>query len=436
MPAFRRLATLTATAAVGSTLLLCAAGTGPASAASVATWDKVAQCESSGNWSINTGNGYYGGLQFSLSTWRAYGGTQYAAYPHQASKKEQILTAERVLAGQGPGAWPHCGQVAGLGRDHADPYPDAPTVPTPAPSWKTQVLVEAGQGLFHASRFDNGTWTRFGDVSAAAGSVPGGVRDLAEAGINGDTHVLAVNGTGRLLHSIRFDDRSWTDFGDVGAVAGALANVTQVSAASIGTELHVAVVADGTVHHTIRHADGTWDAFGSLGRPGGAPVAKVEIARTGDQLQVVALSDTGVLRHAIRHADRTWTAWGDASAAAGATAAGIARIDDVAVAGTGNGDLQLVVTANGGAQQFHGARYGSGTWTGFNSLAGIVPSTTVTDVAAAAIEGELQVAMVTADGRVLHTIRHTNATWSPAGTVDLTGVPGTRTGIAVTGTYS
>ncbi|WP_308107822.1 peptidoglycan DD-metalloendopeptidase family protein [Streptomyces antimicrobicus] len=313
---------------------------------------------------------------------------------------------------------------------------EPPQPPAQPKEWRAQVAVQAGGGLYHALRNADRTWTDFGNVESAAGEVPSGARDIAEAGINGDTHLLAVGNDGKLYHSIRFDDRSWTDFGDVGAVAGALANVTQVSAASIGTELHVAVVADGTVHHTIRHADGTWDAFGSLGRPGGAPVAKVEIARTGDQLQVVALSDTGVLRHAIRHADRTWTAWGDASAAAGATAAGIARIDDVAVAGTGNGDLQLVVTANGGAQQFHGARYGSGTWTGFNSLAGIVPSTTVTDVAAAAIEGELQVAMVTADGRVLHTIRHTNATWSETGTVDLTGVPATRTGIAVTGTYS
>jgi len=85
-----------------------------ASAASVSTWDAVAQCESTGNWSINTGNGYSGGLQFSPSTWAAYGGTQYAASADQASKGQQIAVAEKVLASQGPGAWPVCGPRAGL----------------------------------------------------------------------------------------------------------------------------------------------------------------------------------------------------------------------------------------------------------------------------------------------------------------------------------
>ena len=86
---------------------LMAAGT--ASAATASEWDRVAQCESGGNWSINTGNGYYGGLQFSASTWAAYGGTAYAATANQASKSQQIAIAEKVLAGQGKGAWPSCG---------------------------------------------------------------------------------------------------------------------------------------------------------------------------------------------------------------------------------------------------------------------------------------------------------------------------------------
>ncbi|MEU4872973.1 transglycosylase family protein [Streptomyces sp. NPDC021608] len=82
---------------------------GNASAATASEWDAVAQCESGGNWSINTGNGYYGGLQFSASTWAAYGGTQYAAQANQASKSQQISVAEKVLASQGKGAWPVCG---------------------------------------------------------------------------------------------------------------------------------------------------------------------------------------------------------------------------------------------------------------------------------------------------------------------------------------
>ena len=70
-------------------------------------WDRVAQCESGGNWSINTGNGYYGGLQFSQSTWEANGGVGVAS---NASREEQIRVAENVLASQGVGAWPVCGQ--------------------------------------------------------------------------------------------------------------------------------------------------------------------------------------------------------------------------------------------------------------------------------------------------------------------------------------
>ncbi|WP_042429911.1 transglycosylase family protein [Streptacidiphilus anmyonensis] len=106
------------TAAVAATLvaapvagLLCATS---ASAASVSTWDAVAQCESGGDWSINTGNGFYGGLQFTPSTWAAYGGTQYAAEANQATEGQQIAVAEKVLASQGPGAWPVCGPKAGL----------------------------------------------------------------------------------------------------------------------------------------------------------------------------------------------------------------------------------------------------------------------------------------------------------------------------------
>jgi resuscitation-promoting factor RpfA len=80
----------------------------PAEAASISTWDRLADCESSGNWSINTGNGFYGGLQFTASTWRAFGGTAYAPRADLATRAQQIAIAERVLAGQGWKAWPAC----------------------------------------------------------------------------------------------------------------------------------------------------------------------------------------------------------------------------------------------------------------------------------------------------------------------------------------
>jgi resuscitation-promoting factor RpfA len=104
---------LTAASVAGTAVLL-----GPASSAQASSvnWDAVAQCESGGNWSISTGNGYYGGLQFSRSTWKANGGGKYASTANKASRSEQIRIAERVLDGQGIGAWPVCGKKAGSSK--------------------------------------------------------------------------------------------------------------------------------------------------------------------------------------------------------------------------------------------------------------------------------------------------------------------------------
>ncbi|HUQ58847.1 transglycosylase family protein [Lentzea sp.] len=107
----RGIATIRALLIAVSTAALLATGGALASAAPSVDWDRIAQCESGGNWSINTGNGYYGGLQFSPSTWRAHGG---AGRADQASREEQIRVAESVLATQGLGAWPTCGRRSGV----------------------------------------------------------------------------------------------------------------------------------------------------------------------------------------------------------------------------------------------------------------------------------------------------------------------------------
>ncbi|QNV39393.1 LysM peptidoglycan-binding domain-containing protein [Rothia amarae] len=96
----------------------------PANAASESTWDALAQCESGGNWGISTGNGFSGGLQFTPSTWAAFGGS---GSPTTASKAEQIRVAENVLAGQGWGAWPACSANLGL-------YGSGETANTAAPA--------------------------------------------------------------------------------------------------------------------------------------------------------------------------------------------------------------------------------------------------------------------------------------------------------------
>ncbi|MDT4917176.1 MAG: resuscitation-promoting factor RpfA [Pseudonocardiales bacterium] len=104
-------------ATLGAATLVSAVAPSPADAFTrhVGTvWGRVAACESSRNWQINTGNGYYGGLQFSRSTWIGYHGRKYAATANRATRAEQIEVARRVLAYQGRGAWPVCGPNAGL----------------------------------------------------------------------------------------------------------------------------------------------------------------------------------------------------------------------------------------------------------------------------------------------------------------------------------
>jgi len=137
---------------------------GQATAATDGEWDQVARCESGGNWGINTGNGYYGGVQFSAGTWASHGGGEFAPSAQLATRDQQIAVAERVLAMQGRGAWPVCGvplsgptprnvlpapagmdapldapgingQPAPLAPPPADaPPPDAPPPPPPPPA--------------------------------------------------------------------------------------------------------------------------------------------------------------------------------------------------------------------------------------------------------------------------------------------------------------
>lgn len=139
---------------------------GQANAAPDSEWDTVASCESGGNWAINTGNGYQGGLQFAPSTWSGHGGGEFAPSAHLATKEEQIAVAERVLASQGKGAWPVCGRglsgatprnvvadpaplnapldAAGL---NGVPLPAAPLPPPPPPAPPAPEVLPPAPGV-------------------------------------------------------------------------------------------------------------------------------------------------------------------------------------------------------------------------------------------------------------------------------------------------
>jgi len=100
--------------------------TNPAQAATTHTWERLAGCESGGNWHINTGNGYYGGVQFNDGTWDANGGNKYASRADLATKSEQIAIAEKILDARGWSPWPACSSRLGLGRAEAAGNPGAP----------------------------------------------------------------------------------------------------------------------------------------------------------------------------------------------------------------------------------------------------------------------------------------------------------------------
>ncbi|MFJ5925828.1 transglycosylase family protein [Kitasatospora sp. NPDC092948] len=422
-PALRR---RTAASAALIALAVPFAAASGASATSVAGWDQVAQCESSGNWSINTGNSYYGGLQISLPTWKAFSGLQYAARPDLATKQQQILIAEKILAGQGPTAWStKCNGP--LYTDHANPYPSSPPQVS---TWKAQVLVNGGGGIYHSTRDAAGNWAGFANIASQTGDI-GTVGSIADAGINGDTHVVAVGGDGHVYHAIRFADGTWSGFGDVNSQAGALpGTVTKLSAVSIGNDLHVLAVAGGKLFHAARLANGTWSGFADVSSQAGSPgavVTSASAASVAGQLQVAAVADGRVV-HTIRTVSGTWGTWGDVYTAAG----NVGVASDVAVAGTGN-DMQIVVTTAGGTKQYHGARLANGTWMPLTDLTSSLGSFTATGVSAASVDSELQLTFVTNDDRILHAIRHVNGSWQPAAAIPLAGVYGNHYAASITG---
>lgn len=183
---------ITKTAVVASIIGLGAIGaTSVANAEPVHNWNAVAECESGGNWAINTGNGYHGGLQFSPSTWSGYGGQEFAPTAYQATREQQIIVAERTLAGQGIGAWPTCGPLLYSNPDPADdvvveqpkpevkPEPLAVKIPA-SPKYFTNapVVIEVPQSL--------------------PLEIPVNEWNITAEGINKD-YVFAVNEINRLL---------------------------------------------------------------------------------------------------------------------------------------------------------------------------------------------------------------------------------------------
>lgn len=169
------------------------AATGNAAAADSGVWDRIAQCESGGNWHINTGNGYYGGLQFAPSTWRAYGGTAYAATADQASRSQQIAVATKVQRAQGWGAWPTCSARAGASGSAPAASASDPATSKPAPAKQWKAPARSAQ---HPDRsMSRGDYTvREGDtlsgVAARHGTTWQRLYAANKDAIGGDPHMI------------------------------------------------------------------------------------------------------------------------------------------------------------------------------------------------------------------------------------------------------
>ncbi|GAA1285092.1 transglycosylase family protein [Pseudonocardia aurantiaca] len=166
--------------AVGATFALA----GTANAAPDSAWDELAQCESGGNWEINTGNGFYGGLQFKPTTWRAFGGS---GLPHHASREQQIAVAERTLAAQGWNAWPSCSRKMGLRGNAAEPTRMRASAPAKATRPDAARVAENGADYTVAA---GDTLSKI----AAAQKVSGGWQGLFERNrdVLSSPHVLRV----------------------------------------------------------------------------------------------------------------------------------------------------------------------------------------------------------------------------------------------------
>ncbi|MFE5793973.1 trypsin-like serine protease [Streptomyces sp. NPDC056503] len=298
-----------------------------------------------------------------------------------------------------------------------------------APGWKTSAVVQSGTGVYQATRTAHGSWTGFTDVQGKAGDL-GGIRGAAVAGVGGDTHVLAISSSGGLFHTIRKQDGTWGRFGDVFSVANALGNLTQVSAVSIGHDLHVVAVADGRAFHTFRNATGHWTPFRDVSGSAVTHVTAAATASVKGELHVGLVSG-GKPYHSIRQSSGTWTSWGYVADAAGGTG----PVGSISMAGAGD-EMHVVVATDNGTRQYHALRKSSGSWESFADLKDVLGTVTAKSVGVAGVDGETQVSVTTADGKVLHTVRRADRTWSAPVAVPLRGLPAAAGGVALTTTFS
>ncbi|MDX2605849.1 transglycosylase family protein [Streptomyces caniscabiei] len=216
-------ALLVAAGVTGSAIAIPLLGATGASAASGTTWDQVAECESGGSWSADTGNGRYGGLQLTQANWEKYGGLEYATTADQASRSQQIAVAEKVLADQGVGVWATCGLLHNLGGDSGSADVDTGVADD---------STKAGGSSSGSGSSDSSDRSGSSDSSDSSGSSDPSGSTSAEAGDRADSKSAdstpdAVEGSAKAKADADSDDS--TDSADSADPKGANADKSSQS---------------------------------------------------------------------------------------------------------------------------------------------------------------------------------------------------------------
>lgn len=281
------------TAATGAIAL----GMGGGTASAAPNWDALAQCESSGNWAINTGNGFYGGLQFTQSTWEAFGGGQYAPRADLATKDQQIEIATKVLATQGPGAWPSCSASTGWHTQTVE----APAAPATGGSGSVSQGYHSGHdGIDIAVPIGTPIHTPASGRILAAG-------DSGEGGGGYGNWVRMVTDTGTELQFGHISD--WAVVPGQFVTAGEVVAYSGNAGSSTGPHLHFRVV--GGVD-PMAWLGGNWQQLlGAVESLDSAPPAVADPAPPVDDPTVHPVVPGDTLSNIAGHHGLTWQALWD-----------------------------------------------------------------------------------------------------------------------------
>jgi hypothetical protein len=291
------------------------------------------------------------------------------------------------------------------------------------------VLRTTGNDLLHTIRSTaNRTWTAAGSLLGETSRPSSTITHIASTYVNGDLDIVLSDATGVYL-AVRHSDGRWEGMQRIATCA----NVTSLAAAAVNTDLQVVIATDSgaNLFHAVRHSDGTWTSLGDVKSVAGGltgAITQVAAAGVNGQLQVVALAG-GKVMHAVRDAGGTWSGFGDVLAAYD-TGHVVGTPSGIAVGAVGTG-LQLLVQGGNGTSLWHMVRGSDGNFSApGDALNAMHHPGTFVSVAAAGVNGDLQIALVDNAGAVWHTIRHSgDGSWDPAAQLTSSGVPGMPSGV-------